>query len=186
MVIWACFASDSTARHHFFANVDFSFANTDIDAPHRGVCFKDSLLMKESKKRKIEKCPAPGGTRTHDLIISRGVRSTILLQPLPLIWKSRNKCILNFQFDPELKKEECFPALRCLCMTYNLVNDWGSFFSLDRLKITDLRCRDNPVVDAETLGSARQILIASITSLVSVPKLLLMNILVEFSPSNWP
>ncbi len=71
------------------------------------------------------------------------------------------------QFDPDLKEEDCFPALRCLCMTHNEVNDWKSFASLDRLKISDLRCRNNPIVDAEAMGSARQMLIALISSLVN-------------------
>ncbi len=51
-------------------------------------------------------------------------------------------------------------------MTHNEINDWLSFARLDRLKLTDLRCRANPIMESEAAINARQILIASISSLV--------------------
>jgi hypothetical protein len=51
-------------------------------------------------------------------------------------------------------------------MTHNEINDWMSFYSLDRLQLVDLRCRNNPILEAESMDCARQILIATISSVV--------------------
>jgi hypothetical protein len=53
-------------------------------------------------------------------------------------------------------------------MTHNEINDWMSFYSLDRLQLVDLRCRNNPILEAESMDCARQILIATISSVVGV------------------
>jgi hypothetical protein len=52
-------------------------------------------------------------------------------------------------------------------MTNNEINDWLSFYNLDRLKLTDLRCRENPILETVSVGTARQVLIATISSLVN-------------------
>jgi len=40
-------------------------------------------------------------------------------------------------------------------MTYNMIDDWLSFARLDLLKLTDLRCRNNPIVEKEKNENSR-------------------------------
>ena len=83
---WACFARGSIGRHQF---VSISFIIKD--APPRGTWLRalhwwskvgrDSKTNYKEEKEEDGKSPAPGGIQPHDLMNTRCVCSTAVLQP---------------------------------------------------------------------------------------------------------
>jgi Leucine-rich repeat (LRR) protein len=59
-----------------------------------------------------------------------------------------------------------FHALRSLQVSCNKINDWQSLEELNILPVlSELKCKDNPIVDSEPAQTARQLVIASISTL---------------------
>ncbi|XP_063216134.1 tubulin-specific chaperone E isoform X2 [Bacillus rossius redtenbacheri] len=73
--------------------------------------------------------------------------------------------ISMIQFPGE-KKTDLFPSLSLLNICDNNIDKWESISELNKLKsIEDLRIRNNPVLDLESLETTRQFIIARIANL---------------------
>jgi hypothetical protein len=75
-------------------------------------------------------------------------------------------CNISCVSFPDDGEETLFPALYTLNLSHNLLKDWDSIGRLNRLRITDLRLRSNPVMETLEGGRCRQLLVASIATLI--------------------
>ncbi|XP_015599649.1 tubulin-specific chaperone E isoform X2 [Cephus cinctus] len=65
-----------------------------------------------------------------------------------------------------MEKTNLFPALRQLHISKNNISEWRSISELEKLvNLEELKLRDNPVLQGETIETARQLIIARITKL---------------------
>ncbi|XP_015124320.1 tubulin-specific chaperone E isoform X2 [Diachasma alloeum] len=73
---------------------------------------------------------------------------------------------ITFSNDGEGGKTRLFPALKHIHLSSNLISDWSSVTELEKLQnLEDLKFRDNPVLNAESPETARQLIIAKISRL---------------------
>ncbi|XP_063995172.1 tubulin-specific chaperone E [Diachasmimorpha longicaudata] len=73
---------------------------------------------------------------------------------------------ITFSSDGNGGTTRAFPALKHLHLSSNFISQWSSISQLDKLQsLEDLKFRDNPVLNAESPETARQLIIARISRL---------------------